>query len=1049
MPRLDTLWYDIEARTEHLSTGLAAAERRLQKFAGLVRAHPAAALGALASTAVMVGIEAARMADRFDTAMRKVAALLPGIGQGMGDLRAQVLAMSREVPVGPEQLAQGLEAVVKAGERDPAKAIERLRTAVTGVAVSGQDMSVVVEQLDTVMDAFGPSAGTAAQALDLFAKAGQQGQGAGQVMQTVTQLAAPAHAAGVSLKELVAAVVAMGESGVTPTMTIRALRGAFGGVAADTHTLGLMMDRLGGRIKMTAEGLQLTGAFASIYAQQLDGLSAAAGTAGRVEHTLNGSLDNQWKIVKNQLGAEMIALGQEVLPSVSYSVRALNGLLQTLSGTIQGIHASTAAATISTLSAALRSGGLSADDQAKAVGRLRDALEDLARGEFGRKSSADLLLIGRGINALRGAGGASPWGQSLEEVQREVNRILQERGYQGAAPALSFTEGRNAVPLYAARTDAEIKAGEQALQDLQHQLDQLTVSAGDETRHALDQLVAKLQEAKVPTDEWAAGIRRLREALGQKLGLEDWTRQIDELTRAVDQADQKVEMAPAAREALGGRLGQTVMQMKQYLGTLQEGSQLRRDAGAQLARLVALQDKLYAGERGRTKQTKSGTQTEQERAAALAAQARNIEAAARGALQLAQAFGIVDQTTAAALENVAQIGASIPTLVDAIHTGGAGGIISAGLPILGGLAGLISSLTGSSPEEQARREALQRNSDAIAALTRQLGEFGLQVTGKTFTGIEGAVSGVTGAFAGRTQGTGALGEAQSGVIDQLLRGALSKAGVSFADFQKLLQELGLTFDGTLESLRQVDAALKQVELTQFAQTFSGQLRALQAEFELFDITDPIAQLKKLRDLVSNGDWGSPALAGALAGLDLSTPEGRAAADQAIQALFGQLQAGTLTPAQLGGLSPDEFLAILQQIEQTIDAANKGTGTSTTENWGVNRSITDVTANVLASTLTTIAYWDQQTAEHTAAILDAMVRSAGVQPPTLAELDAYARAAVVTIGPIVVNVSGALSEERARATGDAVGEAVVEALDRKLGQRQRARLRAQGSAVLNW
>ena len=141
------------------------------------------------------------------------------------------------------------------------------------------------------------------------------------------------------------------------------------------------------------------------------------------------------------------------------------------------------------------------------------------------------------------------------------------------------------------------------------------------------------------------------------------------------------------------------------------------------------------------------------------------------------------------------------------------------------------------------------------------------------------------------------------------------------DLQKVADELGVTFNEklnpTINELDQLMKAIAETELTRFAETFNGQMAALRAEFEIFDITDPIKQLEKLGEVMSNPAFGAPALRAALAGLDLSTPEGRAAAQKMVEDLFTALQTGSLDPSALGTLTPEEFLNALRDLESAI------------------------------------------------------------------------------------------------------------------------------------
>jgi DNA-binding phage protein len=105
-------------------------------------------------------------------------------------------------------------------------------------------------------------------------------------------------------------------------------------------------------------------------------------------------------------------------------------------------------------------------------------------------------------------------------------------------------------------------------------------------------------------------------------------------------------------------------------------------------------------------------ETDEQRVQRLTNMAQAIERAARGATQLAQAFGIVDQQAAAALESVVQIAANIPAAM--------AGDLGATLSVAGGVASIVSNFIGASnaQKEAAARlkqaaEAFQKRSDAF------------------------------------------------------------------------------------------------------------------------------------------------------------------------------------------------------------------------------------------------------------------------------------------------------------------------------------------------
>jgi hypothetical protein len=191
-----------------------------------------------------------------------------------------------------------------------------------------------------------------------------------------------------------------------------------------------------------------------------------------------------------------------------------------------------------------------------------------------------------------------------------------------------------------------------------------------------------------------------------------------------------------------------------------------------------------------------------------------------------------------------------------------------------------------------------------------------------------------------------------------------------SDLVSVAKDLGITFADetkpTFRELQQALEAMSQAEITQFAQTFQGQMTSLRAEFELFDITNPIEQLKRLQQVFSNPKFGAPALREALAGLDLSTSEGRAQAQTNIENLFRLLQSGGLSPAALGGLSPQEFLDALLEVERQLDAGALSSGD--TQDVRASIQITELQANQLLAFQSTLVF----RAEERNALLSAML-----------------------------------------------------------------------------
>lgn len=978
--RLETVYWDIEARTEKLASGLTHAERRLQRFAGLIKAHPVAALGALAATAALVGLQATKMAAEFDKAMRRVTALLPDAEKKLGALKDRVLELSTRLPFAAQELAGALRTVVEVGGRqmrEPVEAMRRLELVTEGALATGEDLATVTRTLDDVMDAFGLSSEQAArQVLDLMAKAGQSGVVFGDFAEVLTRVGPGAAAAGVPLDRLVAMVVALGNMGVQTRDQTALLRQAFGALGEESdelkgraRDLRISIEEVNGEWVMGRRG-------AEEFRQALNEVSRSAGTVeAAATHALQGA-SAQMQMHKNVVNSALTRIGESVIKGVSGWLmywRAVHG---------------------------------------------RDPLTGQPLTPAELRQDPRTAWVRRAFER-----GRIP----SFEMRREIEVSATRPG-----PPSPGAAGRG--------------AGEQQrlIEQMNAQLDRLTTSTIEEARRAVERLAADFETAfrgRLPAAA-QEGLARLRANL-------QLTQDVQNYTDAVREAEAEVELLVAKQQVGGkewqvqtGQLEELRHSLSRYVANLAAGSEQHQQARALLEQLEQLQQRMVDLKREEGTASKELAETDKDRVARLQAQARNIEAAARGALQLAQAFGVVDEETTRALENIAQIAANLPAAL----TGNLGSIVS----VLGGLADLIGGLGGPSPEERRRVEVLQQNSAAIERLTQQLGEFGLQITGTQFAGVRTAVerrlASAQLALGGRRPG---FDPSQLPRLPE----ELAKLHLTMEDLRQVARELGITFAGAnpnLRELQQLLDAIAHTELTRFAKTFAGQLEALRAEFDLFDLDDPIAQLSRLRDVLGDPKFGSPALREALAGLDLATAEGRAEAERRIQALFRAMQTGKLPEAQLGGLTAEQFLQALLDLERTVDAANQGAG-GTTTTFGINRSITEVTGSRIASILGTDVFWGEQTAHNTeriAQILDAMTVRGSVQPPTVAEMERFARAdrILIQVGPI--HVSGPMSAAEAHDVGRGVGAAAAEEIDRLLGERHRVRAKAQGVATLN-
>jgi len=297
---------------------------------------------------------------------------------------------------------------------------------------------------------------------------------------------------------------------------------------------------------------------------------------------------------------------------------------------------------------------------------------------------------------------------------------------------------------------------------------------------------------------------------------------------------------------------------------------------------------------------------------------------ARGFLDAAQAAGVLDGNMASALTSVVNIAAALPKAL----AGDASSIVA----VVSGLANIITGLKDN-PAEIARREIIQKNVDALTKNTLELGNFNLGASGKTFNATQTALQAAQAAIKGLKPNTGQK-ETDRLVLGDTARRAfiasLIKSGVSPQDAFELLKSIGITGLAAtgdprdfLSGLGGAIDNLGQIEFGKFdPNNFEDQLKATENGFDIFGTTDEDAKLAAFRDLVARF---SPALAGAL-NVDLSTPEGRAAATKNLQALFEKLRTGGLSAAEIG-VTGTQFLSLLQTILPLLASAD-GVGATT-------------------------------------------------------------------------------------------------------------------------
>jgi hypothetical protein len=1016
--KIDELFYELNVRTSGVKDGLDNAERSLGRFTSFVKANPMASMAALAAAIGAVGYKATSMAADVERAGARVNAVFPGIA-------VTARALSNEFGVAQTTVLQLFDTIEKNGEKSrrgletTAVAALKLNQALHGAP---EDVSSVAAALKNTLDLFhlnsDAAEGVAARLFQISAGKVPLDQ----LVEALHHSATIIQTNRIGFDQAAVALARIVGSGVPARQAVQQLATEIGrGKASfDRFTAG------------AGDASQATAAF------------EARVTA------LGDSADVNEAKIKTRLNNALVDLGQRILPIVNAEMEGLVGLLDQASG---------------------KSGAFRAIDQ---LGDLADRARAGATPTSQERFFAERGVLDIAQQAkegdLRLADLDPSHLQSLTRTLQDLNTVIQNPTAEAARVRLLQQLHQLAQPAPASQagptgsTPEQLAAGHTIIADIQKTLASFTTSLADDTSAALEAFRAKVSDAagKIPP-ELAAQFKAATDAV-----IANYIQRIADIKSGL-QAIKETEPIGGHPLVTPTTQDQRERTADQLLNTIPNKAQ------ADTARFTAAADR-YAAARQAASDA-AGKDLE-----ATLATARLIDQAVQGALDLGTAFGVIDQTTASIFSNISQVATGIGPMVKAIKelkagTGGVGSVVATALPVIGGIAQLAASLFGPSPQDEALRKAMEKTADAVDALTKQIGNLGnLSITGNT---LASAIAGIA-AFnrVDTTSGTTGIGvELQTGRAFRgetgvnRLNAALKGAGTSLAELQDLADGFGLSVDFTSGNLQEVERAFKALneaiqaaELTKFAQTFSGQLDALQARFKLFHITDPVAQAQALLALqgktVTDGqgntsNLGSPTIANALGGVDLSTAGGQAAAEKIIQGLFDQLNsADKLSPDQqaafLGGLTAQQFLDTLLQLQALLDQAQSQGGTGQTEGFAVSRTITEVTGDRLAGILTSSDARLQELVDignAQLALLGGGSITAGVSAAA-ASLSApgVGGGGDVNIDSVSVSVGMAGATDPVSA-GQQAAKAFVSSIDAALGRRARAKLRQFGNPLV--
>ena len=439
------------------------------------------------------------------------------------------------------------------------------------------------------------------------------------------------------------------------------------------------------------------------------------------------------------------------------------------------------------------------------------------------------------------------------------------------------------------------------------------------------------------------------------------------------------------------------------------------------------------------------------------------------ALDLAQAFGMINSSTVQILSSLSAVMSKVPqmiTAVEAFHAG-TGSMLSAfgaSAAVVGGISDVVLGLVNAQDAvDKERNRLMGENNIALRNLSQNIGDLGrIMVTGTEYTKVQKFLDDPKLATLKTLKETNSLygGYSYDKGADRQNRqigDVLTAMGMSAQELKDFAKQFGVTV-GTgaggkilIEDLRALKKAMADSEWTQFAQTFTGQMNQMNATISLFNLDKPIQQFKEFQKSIDR-IAGTGKLSSILKDMDLTTSTGIRAAEKMLQDLFDKMQAGSLTATELGGMTPQEFMDALLKADSILKAQGASPGLGGSGGFNVQQTITQVTGERMSALMSTANVFAEMTAKNTGMIVAAMggvaslpsISAPSVTPAAATSGGGSSGAVHIGNMPITVNFPGGLADVSvAQKVGAAIGAATMDAIDKEMAARYRWNLRARG------
>lgn len=491
-PRLDRLWYVIDAETKSFDEGIVRSGEKLRSFTEYAAGHPLVVLGALGAAAVVAGGKMLRMAEDYEKSMKMVQTVTDTTQVSMADLSNGVLKTFESLPITSlDEMTKGLYDIISSGV--PAgQAIEYLNTAAQAAVGGVTSVAVAVDGLTSATNAWVAQGLTVTEASDQMFQAVNKGKMTfEQLAGSIGTVSAMAAGLNVPLADVLAIVAQLTLNGMSTAEAMTAVRSALTNIVKPTGQLQQQFPDLARqftRARLEGEGLvgflldfqkatggngaAITALFSDVQAlngvmgvlrdggegvaQMLDDVKHSSGAAAAAAKTMGSSAIDTEQTLKNKLHAELVRGGSVLLPAWMAAIKGATALLKAFNDEANNTRQLNVAKDVAARADAFVQASMGSNPNSNDARAMRndlvDLFEDIKNGavDTTKLTTAELKNIQRAY-AVDLAASA---GLTIEEFARTRAELLRRSGGR-AQPSDNMTSAYDYLTILTTKRQRE------------------------------------------------------------------------------------------------------------------------------------------------------------------------------------------------------------------------------------------------------------------------------------------------------------------------------------------------------------------------------------------------------------------------------------------------------------------------------------------------------------------------------------------------------------------------------------------------------------------